>query len=101
MVKLPEEYPWSSYGANGWGDRSWLTPHQEYQRLGRDPDQRCASYRELFTHHVSDQDLSLIRKAAHYCQPVSDDRYRKIIEEKYGLRSGYMKRGRPRQLQKE
>jgi putative transposase len=98
MVKQPEEYQWSSYGTNGWGDRSWLTPHQEYRRLGRGPNQRCASYRELFTNHVSDQDLSLIRKASHFCQPVSDDRFRILIEEKYGLRSGYMKHGRPRRV---
>ncbi len=28
MVRRPEEYRWSSYGVNGWGDSSWLTPHK-------------------------------------------------------------------------
>ena len=33
MVRRPEEYRWSSYGAKAWGDHHWLTPHSEYQRL--------------------------------------------------------------------
>jgi putative transposase len=33
MVVRPEEYRWSSYGVNGWGDSSWLQPHDEYLRL--------------------------------------------------------------------
>jgi putative transposase len=36
MVKSPEEYRWSSYGANAWGYSCWLTPHNEYLMLGRD-----------------------------------------------------------------
>ena len=34
MVRRPEEYRRSSYGANAWGDYCWLSPHPEYQRLG-------------------------------------------------------------------
>ena len=26
MVRRPEEYRWSSYGANAWGDHQWLAP---------------------------------------------------------------------------
>ena len=28
MVSKPEEYRWSSYGVNGWGDNGWITPHE-------------------------------------------------------------------------
>ncbi len=95
MVLRPEEYRWSSYGSNGWGDLGWLTPHDEYQRLGWSLEQRCYTYRELFKHQLSEQDLHLIRKAAHYCQPVGDDRFRESIEKQYGIKLGQMGRGRP------
>jgi len=96
MVKRPEEYRWSSYGVNAWGDSSWLTPHDEYLQLGVDTDERLHAYRELFRYQLSEQDLNLIRKAAHYSQPIGDDRFRQQIEDKYGVRLGSMKRGRPR-----
>jgi hypothetical protein len=40
--------------------------------------------------------LDLIRKAAHYCQPVGNDRFRREIEEKYGVKLGQLNRGRPK-----
>ena len=95
MVERPEEYRWSSYRANAWCDMGWLTPHEEYLRLGHTQDQRCVAYRELFRHRIDAADLHLFRKAAHYCQPVGDDRFRKQIEEKCGVKVGQMNRGRP------
>ncbi len=96
MVKRPEQYLWSSYGVNAWGDTGWLTPHDEYLRLGPNIQERAHAYRELFRHQISEEDLHLIRKATHYCQPVGDDRFREQIEKKYGIKLGQMKRGRPR-----
>ena len=96
MVKSPEEYRWSSYGCNGWGDEGWVTPHDEYIRLGKDASERTLAYRELFRHQLSEQELHLIRKAAHYCQPVGDDRFRQQIESKYAIKLGNMRRGRPK-----
>jgi putative transposase len=96
MVARPEEYRWSSYGVNAWGDASWLVPHEEYLRLGQTRDARCHAYRELFKYQVSEADLHCIRKAAHYCQPVGDDRFRQQIEKKYGIKLGQAKRGRPK-----
>ncbi len=96
MVERPEEYRWSSYGCNAWGDDSWLIPHVEYQQLDDTDDVRCVAYRGLFEIELSAADLSMIRKASHYCQPVGDDRFREKIESKYGVRLGRAKRGRPR-----
>ena len=45
MVTQPEEYCWSSYGVNACGDKHWLTPHDEYQRLGKTTDEQCHAYR--------------------------------------------------------
>ncbi len=73
MVHRPEEYRWSSYGVNGWGDSSWLTPHEEYLRLGATTDERSYAYRKLFKYQLSEENLHLIHKAAHYCQLLEID----------------------------
>lgn len=96
MVRRPEEYRWSSYGVHAWNDRSWLTPHREYERLGSTPAERGFAYRELFRIQLSEEDLHLVRRAAHYCQRVGDDRFRQQIEQRYGIKLGQMERGRPR-----
>lgn len=96
MVKRPEEYRWSSYGANAWSDLCWLTPRNEYLMLGRDEKERTYAYRATFRHQSSEEDLHLIREAAHYCQLAGDDQFRAQIEEKYGVFLGQMRRGRPR-----
>ncbi len=96
MVDRPEEYRWSSYGVNAWGDKSWLKPHEEYVNLGPCDDARRHAYRELFTAALGTDELHLLRRAAHYCQPVGDDRFRRFIAEKYGIKLGHMRRGRPR-----
>lgn len=96
MVARPEEYRWSSYGTNAWGDHGWLQPHKEYRRLGKTPSERGHAYRALFKSQVGNEDLHLIRRAAHYCQPVGSDRFRKQIEQKYSIKLGQMERGRPR-----
>ncbi len=96
MLARPEEYQWSSYGVNGWGDSSWLQPHQEYLNLGATTKARCHAYRELCVNDVNQKDLQLIRKAAYYCQPIGNDRFRIQINEKYDLKPGQMRGGRPR-----
>jgi putative transposase len=96
MVAGPEEHRWSSHGANAGLERSWLTPHDEYLRLGRTPEARAVAYRALFREPLSGSDLHRIRVAAHYCQPVGDEHFRRELEATYGIRLGQMRRGRPR-----
>ncbi len=69
-------------GMNVWGDGSWLKPHGEYLRLGDTEEVRCHVYRALLMEQLNEHDLHLIRKAAHYCQPVGDDRFREQIEDR-------------------
>lgn len=45
--------------------------------------------------HGNSREASFI-KAARYCQPIGDDRFRQLIEQKYSIRLGLMVRGRPR-----
>lgn len=101
MVGRPEEHRWSSYGANGWGDPGWITPHPEYPRLADNSAERAYAYRKLFKHQLSEFDLHLIRKAAHYCQPVGDSQFCVQIERKYGLKFGQMARGRSKKIRWE
>ena len=100
MVDMPEEYRWSSYGVNAWGDESTLvTAHDEYLKLGNTYDERSESYRELFSERLSASDISKIRLASHYCQPLGDDLFKKQIEEKIGRPVGQQRRGRPRKIE--
>jgi len=96
MVRLPDDYRWSSYGINAWGDAGWLQSHDEYLHLSRTVAARCYACRALFGHRLSKENIHLIRKAAHYCQPIGDDLFRQQVEGKYGIKLGQMKRGRSR-----
>ena len=98
MVKRPEEYKWSSYGMNAWGDPGWLSPHEEYLALGKSKKERCYVYRDIFKTHLSEESLHLFRQSAHYCQPIGDERFRKQIEMKYGIKLGQARRGRPKRI---
>jgi len=96
MVGRPEEYKWSSYGIDAWGDSSWLIAHYEYLRLGKDMISRTEAYRELFRYQLNNADIDNVRNSTHYCQPLGDDRFGEFILKKYGIRSGQMHRGRPK-----
>ncbi len=50
LVSRPDQYLWSSHAINakGEGGDGFLSPHEEYQRLGRTPSERQATYRDLF-----------------------------------------------------
>jgi putative transposase len=100
MVQRPEAYRWSSYAFNAYADPGWLQRHERYMSLGISRDEHCHAYRELFRSHLDGEDIHLIRQAAHYCQPVGDDRFRQQIERRYGIRPGQMRRGRPRKEEK-
>jgi putative transposase len=64
MVERPEEYVWSSYCVNTYGDKSRVVePHAQYRALGASPDIRCHRYRELFKEVLSTEDLHGIRRA--------------------------------------
>ena len=101
MVKRPEEYLWTSYHSNAWGDESWLVPHEEYKKLGANSESRRRNYRALFKYSIDANDIDLIRKAAHYCQPVGDERFKTEIEKKYGITVGQARRGRPKLIGEE
>lgn len=96
MVARPHDYPWSSYRFNALGEAGWVDPHEEYLALAGDQATRCRAYRDLFGEVLREIDLRAFRQAAHYCQPVGDEKFRRSIELDYGIKLGRMHRGRPR-----
>lgn len=77
MTAHPSEYPWSSYRSNALGEQNaLLTPHAEYQRLGRTDDERRAAYRQLFKARIADKTLDEIREATNKAWVLGDDRFK-------------------------
>jgi putative transposase len=81
------------------GNSSRIKPHSQYLSLGDTKEDRSYVYRSLFSIEIPTENLHLIRKAAHYRQPVAGDFFCRQIEEKYGISRGYIKRGRPKKAQ--
>lgn len=98
QVRRPDDYAWSSYKFNAYGQAGWLTPHPSYRALGVAPEDAMRCYRELTAMALDEQDLNLIRTAAHYCLPIGDAQFRERVARQYGLTRGFMARGRPRSV---
>jgi putative transposase len=81
MVESPEAYRWRSYRNNAWGKQNAVvSPHELYQALGNDADQRQHHYRELFRYMLPDEQIHEIREALTYNYPLGNDRFREQIE---------------------
>ena len=60
----PGDYDWSSYGFNALGREDKLvTPHEEYQELGRSPKIRQSLYGKSFSQAIDEDMLARIRDA--------------------------------------
>lgn len=97
MVQHPGEYRWSSYGVNGQGEPSSLIePHFLYKELGRTPEERQSSYRELFRHELDPGEIDKIRKATNGNFSLGDNRFNAEISEMLGRRVSPGRAGRPK-----
>ncbi len=70
--------------------------HREYLNPGTTQESCCQVYRELFKIQIPEEEIHLIEKASEDCQSIGDDRFRKKIEERYGIKPGQLHLGRPR-----
>ena len=97
MVRLPRDYPWSSYRANAEGrvDRL-LTPHPRYLALGDEPAARRAAYRHLHGAGMDEATLDEIRDATNGGFVLGKARFAAEIEAALGRRVTRGKPGRPR-----
>ena len=94
MVARPEDYRWSSYGANGLGKSPKLwTPQPVYQRLGASAEERTAAYRNLFVAHLDPETVEQVRRASHTGMALGSDRFKEEIEKMSGRRVRPLRRG--------
>ena len=96
IAETPEHYRWTSYHANAMGKPdATLTPHPLYLALGREPEDRRATYRDLLRAQFPRATLGVIRLALGQCQPLGDARFHAEIERRTGVRREARPRGRP------
>jgi len=97
MVKEASDYAWSSYHANALGEKDSLTtPHPIYLRLGRTEPERQKIYRDLFKDTLNDNLITEIRQTTQTGTPLGSDKFKQHIEDLLGVKTGYMRRGRPK-----
>ena len=96
MVAQPNEYPWSSYGANAEGRTdSLLTQHPEYLALGSGPAGRISAYRALFAEVLTDESVDEIRIHLAQQKVLGTDRFRSWVEVRTGRFATVRPVGRP------
>jgi len=97
MVNDPAGYRWSSYRSNGLGGTDTiLTPHPEYQDLGRSLPTRTAAYRALFAAQVDGSLLDDIRGALNKGLALGSERFKDELEANLKRRVRPGKMGRPK-----
>ena len=96
MVVQPGAYRWSSYRfhADGAADKL-LSTHEEYERLGRTPEERQQAYRELFRSELDSDELKAIRDTVNRGWPLGGERFKDEIEQALKRAARPPKRGRP------
>jgi len=78
MVGAPELFPWSSYAHNtGRQVRAGITMHDEFQRLGGSPMERCRTWVEFVAQGISQPQLDRIRRRLRKCRPYGSDDFEK------------------------
>lgn len=97
MVKRPEEWRWSSYAFNAYGERNKLIkPHAVYLAINKDKNKRVEYYRGSFEQVLDGVLLDDLRAAVQTGTPLGGDRFRNKVERLLGVDVGYAKRGRPK-----
>ena len=82
MVMHPDDYRWSSYASNATGKNSSLIqPHILFEQLSSDKLNRQYLYRELFKHHLDDDDIHSIREAVNQELVLGRDDFKEKIEQ--------------------
>jgi putative transposase len=96
LARRGDEYPWSSYRFNAMGDASgFLSPHDEYVRLGSAPAERQAMYRELIAEVQGRETLQEIRNATNGGYALGSAAFRSAMARALGRRVDRGSAGRP------
>ncbi len=101
MVAHPSAYPWSGYHRNAQGALdNVVSPHLEYQRLGKTDQERQAAYRQLFKHHLHESSITEIREATNKAWVLGSDRFKRRIQRQLERRVAPQARGGDRKSEK-
>jgi putative transposase len=96
MVASAGDFPWSSFRSNAYGEASSLvTPHAEYNRLGRTGGERQAVYRDLFGTAAGAAPVEEIRRATNGGFVLGDPIFKKSVARALGRRVEAKSPGRP------
>jgi putative transposase len=88
LVENPRAYPWSSHGANAFGERdSLVSPHELYTQLGRHKPARQAAYRALFDVALDESTITSIRDATQKGWTLGSRKFRQEIAALVGRRT--------------
>ncbi len=99
MVKVPQDYQWSSYHSNVRGAFDpVISEHRSYKGLARSRKKQQENYRDLFLEHLDEKVLTDIRNCAQTGTPLGNNKFKSQIESKLKIKVGYNTRGRPRKL---
>jgi len=97
MVKRPEEWRWSSYACNAYGEKDKLIkPHEVYLMIHKDKNKRVDYYRGSFKQVLEPSLINDLRSAVQTGTPLGNDRFKEEVEQLLGVKVGYAKRGRPK-----
>lgn len=81
FVDDPQDYDWSSYGFNATGrEDNLVTPHPEYQELGKTPKTRESAYRKSFSQTIDEDMLARIRNATNKAWVLGNEAFCRGIE---------------------
>lgn len=96
MVSHPAEYAWSSYRHNGQGCQDRLiTPHPLYLQLAKELQNRCKTYRKLFSTCIEPAVLEKIRGTLNQELVLGSSGFRKQVEHMLGRQAESKPKGRP------
>jgi putative transposase len=100
MVEKPEEYRWSSYRSNAYGEKNDLiTPHEQYLELADHKTQRLSAYRGLFKEVMDENLIKEISPSLQTGTPLGGQKFKGEIEELLGMKVGYTRQGRPQKTE--
>lgn len=99
MVRAAGDFRWSSFRVNAHGENSSVvTPHIEYQQLGRTPAERQAAYRDLFGSAADAAPLEQIRRATNGGFVLGDALFKNSVARALGRRVEASSPGRRRHV---
>jgi putative transposase len=101
MVKMPEDYRWSSYCARMKGvDNQLLDIDSCYGSLGLSEDSRRKSYSDFVRQGISESEKHFLDLAFQRNQLTGNSQFVDEVEQRVGIRIETRGRGRPSKLGK-